>query len=56
MFNGIVFSGLRFGIATLRMANEEDPSDYPGVRPSNPVLQFVAIPLRVESATRRNAG
>ena len=55
MFNGIVFSGVQFGIAIMRMADEEDPSDDPGVRPRNQVLEPAMIPLRVDQPTRDRA-
>ena len=52
MFNGIVFSGVQFGIAIMRMADEEDHSDDPGVRPLNPVFEPATIPLRADPHKR----
>ena len=56
IFNGIVFSGVQFGIAIMRMADEEDPSDDPGVRPRNPILEPATIPVRVGPPRRSHAG
>ncbi|SFP51133.1 hypothetical protein [Tranquillimonas alkanivorans] len=41
MFNGIVFSGAQFGIAVMRLAEDERP-------PRGGVRQFDAIPVPVE--------
>ena len=56
IFNGIVFSGVQFGIAIMRMADEDDKSDDSGVRPRNPVLDAATIPLRVDRPARGHAG
>jgi len=58
MFNGIVFSGVQFGIAIMRMADEDDGSDGSddsGARPRNPVLEPAAIPVRVGPHIRTGA-
>ena len=56
MFNGIVFSGVQFGGATMGMAEGEDPSDDPCVRPRNPVLEPAMIPLQVALPARGQVG
>ena len=56
MFNGIVFSGVQFGIAIMRMADEEDGPGDTGARPLNPVLEPVRIPVRSDRPSRASAG
>lgn len=47
MFNGIVFSGVQFGIAVMRMA-EDDDRDSGGRRAPEPVA--VPVPVEVHRA------
>jgi len=56
MFNGIVFPGVQFGIAIMRMPDEDDKSDDSGVRPRNPVLDPATIPLRADLPNQVRAG
>ena len=56
MFNGIVFSGVQFGIAIMRIADEEDDTGDTGARPLNPVLETVRIPVRSDRPSRARAG
>lgn len=53
MFNGIVFSGVQFGIAIMRMA-ENDDDDQGGKRQPEPVLNeaLVPVPVRADRAPR----
>lgn len=46
MFNGIVFSGVQFGIAIMRMADTND-DDTGGKRQPEPVLNPALIPVPV---------
>ena len=45
MFNGIVFSGVQFGISIMRMAEDDD--DTGGKRQPEPVLSEALVPVRV---------
>ncbi|SLN30988.1 hypothetical protein PSA7680_01488 [Pseudoruegeria aquimaris] len=47
LFNGIVFSGVQFGIAIMRMAEEDD--DAGGKRDAVPLRAPLAVPVPVES-------
>jgi len=49
IFNGIVFSGVQFGIAIIRLADDDDSSDNAGPRPLNPLPQTAAILVRSDS-------
>ena len=42
MFNGIVFSGVQFGISIMRMAEREDEGPRGGVR------EHATVPIRVQ--------
>lgn len=44
MFNGIVFSGVQFGFAVMRMADTDDSGDR-GARPKNPLPGLAAVPV-----------
>ncbi len=48
MFNGIVFSGVQFGIAVMNLAEPEDKDSDGGRRAPEPVLDHSAIPVKVE--------
>jgi len=50
VFNGIVFSGVQFGIAVMRMAEDDDTSG--GKRQREPVLAPALVPVRVETERR----
>ena len=50
VFNGIVFSGVQFGIAVMRMAEDDDTSG--GKRQREPVLAEALVPVRVEAERR----
>jgi hypothetical protein len=50
VFNGIVFSGVQFGIAVMRMAEDDDTSG--GKRQREPVLVEALVPVRVETERR----
>jgi predicted branched-subunit amino acid permease len=54
LFNGIVFSGVQFGIAVMRMA-EPEPRRPGGGRPRMPAVRPAPVPVRVpaEGDTRR---
>ena len=47
MFNGVVFAGVQFAIAVMRMA---DPEDTP---PGGKGDALILVPVRVEAAVRR---
>jgi hypothetical protein len=52
MFNGIVFSGVQFGIAIMRMAEQDDDDPFGGKRLRNaiaPAEATVPVPVRVET-------
>jgi hypothetical protein len=46
MFNGIVFSGVQFGIAVMSMAEKEEKTPRGGLR--EPVLDAVPVPVRTD--------
>ncbi|SIN82357.1 hypothetical protein [Vannielia litorea] len=46
MFNGIVFSGVQFGIAVMRMAEPEDGGQ--GGRRQAAVAQHAPVPVRID--------
>ena len=48
MFNGIVFSGVQFGISVMRMAEKDD--DGPGSRRFEPVEDPVLVPVPIPPA------
>lgn len=48
MFNGIVFSGVQFGIAIMRMAEDEDGGSG-GRRQAEPVVNYAAVPVPVRN-------
>lgn len=52
MFNGIVFSGVQFGIAIMRMADLSDDDRSGGKRQREPVLNpaMVPVPVRAKDA------
>lgn len=50
MFNGIVFAGVQFGIAVMRMQTPENDDDRGNRAPQHAT---VPVPVRVESAPRR---
>lgn len=58
VFNTVVFSGVQFGIAVMRMAEDETPPGG-GKRDAIPAMErgadLIAIPVPVESARRRTA-
>ncbi|MEX5726882.1 hypothetical protein Ga0609869_000235 [Rhodovulum iodosum] len=49
--NGIVFSGVQFGIAVMRMAEDRD-DDTGGRRAPEPVLSEVLVPVPVRNDRR----
>lgn len=51
MFNGIVFSGVQFGIAIMRMAENDDHDDK-GKRQREPVLSEAFVPVPVHDDRR----
>lgn len=51
MFNGIVFSGVQFGISIMRMAEDDDTSG--GKRQPEPVLAEALVPVPVRQDTGR---
>ncbi|MCV2881426.1 hypothetical protein [Actibacterium sp. XHP0104] len=51
MFNGIVFSGVQFGIAIMRLADHDDDRSG-GKRQPQPVLNPAMLPVRVENDRR----
>ncbi len=46
MFNGIVFSGVQFGIAVMRMADHDDDKGGRSRRAPLPAPALVPVPLR----------
>lgn len=54
VFNGIVFSGVQFGIVIMRMA-DSDPDDTGGKRQPEPVRQHatVSVPVRGDPRAMR---
>lgn len=52
LFNGVVFSGVQFGIAIMRMGDDEDEGG-PGRRDALPLAEPVLIPVRAAGAPRR---
>ena len=52
MFNGIVFAGVQFAIAIMRMAKTDDKPGG-GKRDALPVLQPEPVPVRVQSRPGR---
>lgn len=56
MFNGIVFSGVQFGISIMRMAEADDDDPFGGKRIADrltPAERPIAIPVRAETGARR---
>ncbi|MCT8159344.1 hypothetical protein [Pseudoruegeria sp. SHC-113] len=51
LFNGIVFSGVQFGIAIMRMADEDD--DTGGKRDALPLMAPNPVPVPVETRQKR---
>lgn len=51
MFNGVVFSGVQFSIAIMRMAEDED-EPRGGKRDRLPVLDAVPIPVKADHRPR----
>lgn len=47
MFNGIVFAGVQFAIAIMRMADDDDDDDRGGRRDAIMVEDYVPIPVPV---------
>jgi len=52
MFNGIVFSGVQFGIAIMRMADLGDDDKNGGKRQREPVLNPALVPVPVKDERR----
>jgi hypothetical protein len=55
LFNGIVFSGVQFGITVMRMAEPERPSGGSRLRPAPDAQRLpdaVAIPVEADRPTR----
>ncbi|MHC0054882.1 hypothetical protein [Actibacterium sp. D379-3] len=54
MFNGIVFSGVQFGIAVMRMADRANDDTTGGKRQREPVLNpaLIAVPVRDDRPAR----
>ena len=52
LFNGVVFSGVQFGIAIMRMGDDEDEGG-PGRRDALPLAEPVLIPVSAAGAPRR---
>lgn len=48
VFNGIVFSGVQFGIRIMAMAEPEDKGPRGGKRDRVPALEPVAVPVRTQ--------
>ncbi len=48
VFNGIVFSGVQFGISVMRMAERDDPPSGGGSAP-----EYATLPVRVDEGARR---
>jgi hypothetical protein len=53
IFNGIVFAGVQFGIAIMRMAGDEDDPDG-GKRDPEPVREPATVPARIAEARPRS--
>ena len=54
LFNGIVFAGVQFGIAIMRMGRDEDRGSG-GTRPAVPVLRPALAPVGSEAPGKRDA-
>ena len=54
MFNGIVFSGVQFGISIMRMAERDDEGGGPRAPEAvEPALDYATVPVRVDDRQRR---
>lgn len=51
--NGIVFAGVQFGIAVMRMQDRDDDAPRGGLRQHVPQHDVVAIPVRSDEGRKR---
>lgn len=51
--NGVVFAGVQFAIAVMRMKDDDDDEPRGGHRQRVMRREFMAIPVRVENGQRR---
>ncbi|WP_371054485.1 hypothetical protein [Rhodosalinus sp. K401] len=53
VFNGIVFSGVQFGISVMRMAEPDDTPRGGGSAPERASLDYATIPVRADEGRRQ---